>query len=586
MSTPKDAMANNRAAPASELEVLLEAARSLDAEQVLRQLMDLEERTRAQRFYVACLGQFKRGKSTLLNALIRAEVLPTGIVPVTAVPTIVRYGPEPAARIRTDSGEWQEIQLVELEAYVSEGKNPGNCKRTSAVEVFTPNPLLASGMCLVDTPGLGSIFESNTKAMRAFIPHVDAAILVIGADPPLSQAELSLVQEISAHVKNMIFVLNKADRVTDAERLLAKDFARLILEKHLQQKTVAVLEVSATEWLESDRPTRDAAELVRRLKEIAATSGAALAQAAWYRGMQRLCLELRLIIAERVGALTRPIEQSRQRLAILGRHVNAAKDSLRDLAPLLRAEEQAMAQLFAQRGKRFVEATLPSAMQEMRKGVEAVAFRSGPKYRRDLMGMAQEIARKRLLCWLEQEEISAGELYRKTMARFTELAESCLLQIAKSVQGIEDRQVLERFRAGEELTSKSEFRFHDMVRIARPVSPFGLLRDVVLAVVRSRKLFVRDAERFLEQLLIVNSSRVESDFKERVAVSRHALEKQIRALFSETLERAGDALQAAQRTVHSGEKAVETEINRLRRLEESLSCIRGVRLQPEYPQTS
>src|SRR5271156_6718937 len=50
------------------------------------------ERIAEGRFYVACVGQFKRGKSTLLNALIGHAVLPTAVVPVTAVPTIIRHG--------------------------------------------------------------------------------------------------------------------------------------------------------------------------------------------------------------------------------------------------------------------------------------------------------------------------------------------------------------------------------------------------------------------------------------------------------------------------------------------------------------
>ena len=570
MSTLNQPTASSPAGSARELEAILEAAALLGAEKIRQQALNLEERARAQRFYVACLGQFKRGKSTLLDALVGLPVLPTGILPVTAVPTVVRYGSAPAARIQLQPGEWKDIQAAELGAYVAEEQNPGNSKGVAAVEVFIPSQLLASGMCLVDTPGLGSIFASNTEATRAFVPHVDAAILVTGADPPLSADELSLAAAVAAHVKDIIVVLNKADRVTEAERLTAKDFAQLIFYKHLGQKTGPILEISATEWLQSGKPTRDGAKLVRNLQELASGSGAALAQGAWERGMQRLRLELRSMICERLGALTRPLEESRERLAALRERVEMAKSSLRDLAPLLTAEQQRMANIFAERRAAFMAATLPSAHDELQQQIARIEFRSGPKYRRDLMRLAQDTARRAVLPWLEKEQTNAADLYSKTMARFTALTQRFVASFDKSLEAIEEAQLSSVFQYGEELTSKSEFRFYDMIRVARPVSPFGLLRDFVLCVMRVRQPFIRDAERFLEQLLEVNSWRVENDFKERVASSRQALEKHIRNLLNEMVDRVESAVLAAQEAINRGESAVETEVDGLRYMEQRL----------------
>jgi hypothetical protein len=70
--------------------------------------------------------------------------------------------------------------------YVSEEHNPENSRGVAAVEVFVPAALLACGMCLVDTPAIGSVFAGNTAVTRAFVPHIDAALIVIGADPPIS----------------------------------------------------------------------------------------------------------------------------------------------------------------------------------------------------------------------------------------------------------------------------------------------------------------------------------------------------------------------------------------------------------------
>ena len=136
----------------------------------------LAARVSEGRFYLACIGQFKRGKSTLINALIGEPVLPVGFIPVTAVPTVIRFGAHPRARVQARDGSWQEIAVSDLNQYVSEEHNPENTKGVTGVEVFVPSALLSTGMCLVDTPGLGSVFTGNTAATQAFIPHIDAAL--------------------------------------------------------------------------------------------------------------------------------------------------------------------------------------------------------------------------------------------------------------------------------------------------------------------------------------------------------------------------------------------------------------------------
>jgi ribosome biogenesis GTPase A len=79
---------------ASRLSGLGRLAQELGAESVAEEASELAERVSEGRFYVACVGQFKRGKSTLLNALVGHAVVPTGFVPVTAVPTVIRFGDE------------------------------------------------------------------------------------------------------------------------------------------------------------------------------------------------------------------------------------------------------------------------------------------------------------------------------------------------------------------------------------------------------------------------------------------------------------------------------------------------------------
>src|SRR5208282_6140651 len=182
------------------------------------------------------------GKSTLLNALMDQPVLATGVPPVTAVPTVIRYGKNPAARVRRQNGEWTNISLGAVEEYVSGEKNPENRKGVAAVEIFVPLPLLAAGMCLVDTPGIGSVFSGNTEATREFLPQIDAAIVVIGADPPISHDELELAEAVAREASDLVFVLNKADRSSAEDREAAIEFAKGVLEARLRKADVVIFE--------------------------------------------------------------------------------------------------------------------------------------------------------------------------------------------------------------------------------------------------------------------------------------------------------------------------------------------------------
>jgi ribosome biogenesis GTPase A len=172
----------------AQLQVLRDGATALSQERIAREVAELAARLAGGRFYVACLGQFKRGKSSLLNALLGRAILPVGVLPVTSVVTVVRHGAEDVTRIHFGDGSARDVALGDLADFVSEENNPGNTRNVIAAEVFVACPLLSSGLCLVDTPGLGSVFAHNTDATRAFLPQVDAVVLCIGADPPPSVA--------------------------------------------------------------------------------------------------------------------------------------------------------------------------------------------------------------------------------------------------------------------------------------------------------------------------------------------------------------------------------------------------------------
>ena len=96
---------------AERLLLLAQLAEELASSRIAEEARDLANRISEGRFYVACIGQFKRGKSTLINALIGDPVLPVGFTPVTAVPTVIRFGDRRRARIQAGDGSWQDVSV-------------------------------------------------------------------------------------------------------------------------------------------------------------------------------------------------------------------------------------------------------------------------------------------------------------------------------------------------------------------------------------------------------------------------------------------------------------------------------------------
>ena len=547
----------------AELNRLAELAAEFGAEHIVSTARSIAERISEGRFYVACIGQFKRGKSTLLNALIGLSVLPTAVVPVTAVPTILRHGERLSARVRLQNAAWTDLPLSNVDEYVSEGKNPENAKGVAGVEIFVPSPLLETGMCLVDTPGLGSVFAGNTAATQAFIPHIDAAIVVIGTDPPLSADELQLVETVSQEVHDLVFVLNKADRASADERSAAMDFARRVLETRLKRAVPAIFEASALDRLEQNGPERDWGKLLHALEDLVQHSGRSLVRKATERGIRRAANQLLSVIKEERNALERPLAESEQRIAMLRKTLGESEVRMRDLGVLLSAEQQRLSGIFSDRRNAFLKLAQSKAHAELAQRLSSLAHRhNGPAYRRSVNHLAQEIARAQLTPWLKHEAAFAGEEFRKTAERFVELANEFLHRLGETdVPGLEE--LPEDLASDQGLRVRSQFHFHVIERVAAPASPLLFIADLLLGGVGWRGGIVRDAREFLDQLLEVNTSRVQSDVDERVRESRKKLEAEIKGVLREASAIADRALARARAAQSVGAPGIQAALARL-----------------------
>ncbi|MFA5056035.1 MAG: dynamin family protein [Dehalococcoidia bacterium] len=222
-------------------------------------LSSLEERLSTARFHLAVLGQFKRGKSTLLNALLGEELLPSAVVPLTSVPTFLFWGATHIVRVVFLDGNVHDFvpeSAAEarelLSRYVTEDCNSKNHLCVAHVEVACSSPLLQKGVVLIDTPGIGSTFQHNTEATVNFLPQCDAALFLVSADPPITQVEIEFLKTVRDKVVKTFFLMNKVDYLSEKERQVAVEFLKKVLQDQAGlDSSEPIFSISARRGLEA-----------------------------------------------------------------------------------------------------------------------------------------------------------------------------------------------------------------------------------------------------------------------------------------------------------------------------------------------
>jgi hypothetical protein len=554
----------DRGASLVALARLAEIARHLDVGALQAEANAASERLAGQRFFLACLGQFKRGKSTLLNALVGGSVLPVGIPPVTSALTIVRHGTPPRAEVRLADGGTLSIGFDELASFVDERDNPENVKRVLAVEVFLPVPLLETGLCLVDTPGLGSVFAGNTAVTRSFVPQLDAALLVLGSDPPITGEEASLLAEVAAEVRHVIVVLNKADRASAAELQDARRFTQAVLEDRLRRPVEALLEVSARERLETGLPTREWHALEQSLAALARQSRAEILASAGERAIRRLGGALLAEIAEREAALRRPLQATEARLARLGETASGTERLLSDLGALFAATEADLSRRYEARRAAFIERAQAEALAELYRVIAGASARHA-SLRGLALKEADAIAECRVRAFLAEAEPVGEQLYTEATKRFVTQTNTFLAELLARDGG-----------PGPQLDVQAGFHkrsgfFYAHLMSRTHVGLWTWLGDVLRfrLVPRVR----RHAAEYLRELLYANTMRIVGDLGDRVLESRRALEREVTRRLAEAVAAAERALANARERHAAGATAVSADLVRLAGLRSDLEAL-------------
>ncbi|MET0425456.1 MAG: dynamin family protein [Actinoplanes sp.] len=242
------------------VEAELDEARALAAGAGRHDLVDrldrAADRLRADDATVAVVGEFKQGKSTLVNALLRTDICPVDADIVTAVPTILRYGRPPSAALQMAEADGSvqavPIEFDELRRHITEGHAD---PLPRSVEVRLDRRLLGAGLSIMDTPGVGGLDSAQGNLTLAALSLASAALFVTDAAQELTAPEVDFLRRTLERCPRTFCVVTKTDLYGEWRRIVE------INQGHLDRAGLDVPVVAVTSFLRMRAQSRDSTEL-------------------------------------------------------------------------------------------------------------------------------------------------------------------------------------------------------------------------------------------------------------------------------------------------------------------------------------
>lgn len=227
-----------------DLKQLKKFSRELNLEKSIPLINDVIERVQNKSFSVAIVGEFKRGKSTFINALLGRDILPSDILPCSATLNRITYGVTPSVKVIFKDGREEEVPIDCLEDYVTKLTVESEDTAATVKEAIVSYPVsyCQNNVDIIDTPGLND--EANMDEVTlSVLPHVDTAIMVILAQSPFGESERRFLEEklLTNDLGRIIFVVNGIDNFNkpeDAERVIQniqKRIQKMVIDRAEEQ---------------------------------------------------------------------------------------------------------------------------------------------------------------------------------------------------------------------------------------------------------------------------------------------------------------------------------------------------------------
>jgi small GTP-binding protein len=542
------------------LDELLTLGEGLLAETPRRHLAAARTRVAEDRFNLVVLGEFKRGKSTLINALLKRNVLPTGVVPLTSVVTIIAAGDDDRLRVYFHDGREEEHPLGELAEYVTEARNPANRLGVELARVEIEHDLLRAGLELVDTPGIGSIHSHNTEVARGFLPRVDAALCVLDASQPLSEGERELFREAAERVPRLLLVINKIDHLDHADREVAVEFIRSALHDLLGDSEVELFAVSA-------RRREGLAPLLARLRKLAAEERHALLLRSVAQLARGTAGEIAQAARFESRAIELPLDQLGSRAEMFERRIAELSDASAEAGDLLeRGIDRALKQLVNEPLERYARSEEPRLRTELRAHLDELGAQASPReLSTELEGWIDATVRGEFEGLVPRFEAAIAEQLTALEQRYAQRIERILEQVqqaAEDVFGVRASEVLPS--TGLRAPSRFSFKLKDVEHALDMIVGFG--RTITPGAL-GRRLVIRDAEQRLIDMTDRHAGRLRSELAGRVAQAVRDYRRELATAVDEAVEAIRAAIERAITDRRRGEEHARGRLDQLAEIE-------------------
>lgn len=194
----------------------------------------------SHKFSVGMLGEFKRGKSMVINSLLGEDILPSDIEPATATMNRVTYDITSHAQLLMKNGSTKTVEIAELKDHIT--KITEEAERNAAdieeAVVYYPCPFCQNNVDIVDTPGLNDNERMN-RITEEVVPKLDAVVMVLEHGNPFSVSEADFVRTklMTSDLGRIIFLMNKIDTISKREDItraldgIKKRIRKTVLER-------------------------------------------------------------------------------------------------------------------------------------------------------------------------------------------------------------------------------------------------------------------------------------------------------------------------------------------------------------------
>ncbi|HEX2869384.1 MAG TPA: dynamin family protein [Ignavibacteriales bacterium] len=556
------------------LQRLLELAGENNLNSFRASVQEEIDRLKKEELYLVVAGQFKRGKSTLINAILGEEILPTGVIPLTAVVTLIRYGKSTSVKVIFNDNSSVGIDVQEIRYYAAEAENPGNIKNVRYIEITYDSGFLKDGIVLIDSPGIGSLFIHNTQTTKSFIPKVDGVIFTLSVDPPLTEIEYRFLEELHNQVAKILFVLNKADLFDKNELEETLSYTKRELSGKNNFNEPGIIAVSARLAMDGEKKAdknlislSGIPTLIQSCRNMFLEERQALVRNNSKGRISRLISELKYITELEYKTLLMPVNELREKKDSFNLQLQELLKEKEEFLYLLEGEISSLIKMIEQSSDKFQS----KETKRLNDLLGDVINRDNEQKGKNLLLIAEVIFKNELTESLDKWR---SELFRETKIFYngiigkyvsrTNTFLNRIISLSADIFDVKDKPV----KNVNSLDLKDEFDYAfkelpvfmeiDLFKLMSPLLPDMFARKIVLKRIQEK----------IKEKVSMNCGRITSDYIYSVKEQGRKFLYEIERKISELIQSIQNIITAAEEKEAEGAKAIgqEQEIHHKRLL--------------------